>query len=195
MRVTGGEYRSRTLHTVDDLSVRPATDRVRQTLFNMLVNRLDFDDLNVLDLFAGSGSLGIEALSRGAARAVFVEGNRRAVEFLDRNLEHLGCSGRSEVLNVDAIRYLQQSDDTFGLVFADPPYAFEATASLPSLAFSRNVVTPGGYLLIEHTADVQFQESPLYGIGPVKKFGRTIVTFFTGKGSHETNDSDLPGHI
>ena len=89
----------------------------------MLVNRLDFDDLTVLDLFAGSGSLGIEALSRGAARAVFVEGNRRAVEFLERNLDHLGCAGRSEVFGVDAMRYLNQSGDTFGLVFADPPYA------------------------------------------------------------------------
>jgi len=195
MRVTGGEFRGRILRTVDDLSVRPATDRVRQTLFNMLVNRLEFDDLMVLDLFAGSGSLGIEALSRGAARAVFVEGNRRAVEFLERNLDHLGCTGRSEVLSVDAMRYLNQSGETFGLVFADPPYAFDATASLPSVAFSRNVVAPGGYLLIEHTREVQFKDSPLYGIGPVKKFGRTLVTFFTGKGSNETTDRDLPGHV
>lgn len=195
MRVTGGEFRSRILRTVDDLSVRPATDRVRQSLFNMLVHRLDFEDLMVLDLFAGSGSLGIEALSRGAARAVFVEGNHRAVEFLERNLEQLGCTGRSEVLSVDAMRYLNQSDDAFGLVFADPPYLFEATASLPALAFSRHVVAPGGYLLIEHTRDVQFEESPLYAIGPVKKFGRTMVTFFTGKGSNETTDRDLPGHV
>ncbi len=195
MRVTGGDFRGRILHTVDDLSVRPATDRVRQTLFNMLVNRLDFDDLSVLDLFAGSGSLGIEALSRGAARAVFVEANRRAVEFLERNLDHLGCTGRSEVLSVDSVEYLHHSGETFGLVFADPPYSFDATASLPSLAFSRNVVAPGGYLLIEHTTDVQFKDSPLFAIGPVKKFGRTVVTFFTGKEFNETTDRDLSGHV
>ena len=195
MRITGGEYRGRILRTVDDLSVRPATDRVRQTLFNMLVNRLDFEDLAVLDLFAGSGSLGIEALSRGAERAVFVEGDRRAAEFIDRNLEQLRCVDRAEVLNVDALRYLRQSSDTFGLVFADPPYLFEATASLPGLLFSRGTVRPDGYLLIEHSRDLIFQESPLYRIGPVKRFGRTVVTFFTAKGSDETTDSDLSGHV
>lgn len=195
MRITGGEYRSRIIRTVDDLTVRPATDRVRQTLFNMLVNRLDFEGLAVLDLFAGSGSLGIEALSRGAARAVFVEGDRRALEYIERNLEQLGCTNRSEVLCVDALRFLDQSGDTFGLVFADPPYGFEATASLPDLAFSRGVVQPGGYLLMEHTTDLQFQDSPLYAAGPVKIFGRTVVTFFTGKGSNETLDRDLPGHV
>jgi 16S rRNA (guanine966-N2)-methyltransferase len=195
MRVTGGEYRGRILCTVDDLSVRPATDRVRQTLFNMLVNRLYFDDLAVLDLFAGSGSLGIEALSRGAARAVFIEGDPRAMEYIERNLKQLGCTDRTEVLTIDAIQYLNRSGEAFGLVFADPPYAYPATASIPTLVFSHRIVTPGGYLLIEHATDLVFEESPLYKIGPVKKFGRTVVTFFTGKESNETADSNLSGHV
>jgi len=183
------------LRTVDDLSVRPATDRVRQTLFNMLVNRLDFDHLTVLDLFAGSGSLGIEALSRGAARAVFVEGDRRAVDHIERNIDHLGCGNLTEVLNVDVMKYLHQSSEGFDLVFADPPYGFESTASLPGLVFARTIVNPGGYLLIEHAKDLTFADSPLYHVGPVKKFGRTVVTFFTGKGSNETTDSNLSGHV
>jgi 16S rRNA (guanine966-N2)-methyltransferase len=195
MRVTGGEYRGRILRTVDDLSVRPATDRVRQTLFNMLVNRLDFDELTVLDLFAGSGSLGIEALSRGAAHAVFVEGDRRAVEHIERNISQLGCEDHTEVLNIDVMHYLRHSSEAFGLIFADPPYAFDATASLPGLVFSHSLVKPGGYLLIEHAQDLTFAESPLYHAGPIKKFGRTVVTFFTGKGSNETTDSDLSGHV
>jgi 16S rRNA (guanine966-N2)-methyltransferase len=195
MRITGGEFRGRILRTVDDLSVRPATDRVRQTLFNMLVNRLDFDDLAVLDLFAGSGSLGIEALSRGASRAVFVEGDRRAAGFIDRNLEQLGCTDRSDVLTGDATQYIRQARDTFGLVFADPPYAYEATASLPGLLFSRGIVAQDGYLLIEHARGLTFQESPLYRIGPAKQFGRTVVTFFTTKGSNETTDRDLSGDV
>jgi 16S rRNA (guanine966-N2)-methyltransferase len=195
MRVTGGEYRGRILHTVDDMSVRPATDRVRQTLFNMLVNRLDFEDLAVLDLFAGSGSLGIEALSRGAARAVFVEGDPRAMKYIERNLEQLGCTDRTEVLTIDAVHYMDRSGGAFGLVFADPPYAYPATASLPALAFSRGIVKPAGYLLIEHATNLTFEESALYRIGPVKKFGRTVVTFFTGKESNETADSNLSGLV
>jgi 16S rRNA (guanine966-N2)-methyltransferase len=195
MRITGGEFRSRILQTVDDLSVRPATDRVRQTLFNMLVNRLDFDGLTVLDLFAGSGSLGIEALSRGAAHALFVEGDSRAMAYLERNLALLKCTDRSEVLGVDAVRYIEQAEQSFGLVFADPPYAFPSTETLPALVFSRGLVAPGGYLLIEHPSTLAFAESPLYTVGPVKKFGRTVVTFFTGKEDNETANSDLSGNI
>jgi 16S rRNA (guanine966-N2)-methyltransferase len=195
MRITGGEFRGRIVRTVDDLSVRPATDRVRQTLFNMLVNRLDFDGLRVLDLYAGSGSLGIEALSRGAAHAVFVEGNHHAMELLEHNLAQLGCTERTEVFSMDAVRYLKQAGSKFGLVFADPPYAYPETASLPVLAFSHGIVEPEGYLLIEHSTDLTFEDSPLYNIGPVKKFGRTVVTFFTGKESNETAHSDLSGHV
>ena len=195
MRVTGGEFRGRILRTVDDLSVRPATDRVRQTLFNMLVHRMDFDGLAVLDLFAGSGSLGIEALSNGAARAVFVEGDRRAAEYIEQNLDRLGCATTGEVLHLDALRYIAQTEERFGLVFADPPYRFAGTASLPDLIFGRQLVQDGGYLLIEHTKDLFYTESALYTVGPVKTFGRTVVTFFTGKGSHETTDRDLPGDV
>ena len=161
MRVTGGEYRGRILRTVDDLSVRPATDRVRQTLFNMLVHRMDFDGLAVLDLFAGSGSLGIEALSNGAARAVFVEGDRRAAEYIEQNLDRLGCATTGEVLHLDALRYIAQTEERFGLVFADPPYRFAGTASLPDLIFGRQLVQDGGYLLIEHTKDLFYTESAL----------------------------------
>jgi 16S rRNA (guanine966-N2)-methyltransferase len=195
MRITGGEFRGRILRTVDDLSVRPATDRVRQTLFNMLVHRLEFEGLWVLDLFAGSGSLGIEALSRGATRAVFVEGDSRAVRFLEPNLDTVRCTARSEVHNVDALQYLNHPAGPFGLVFADPPYAYGQTTSLPELVFSHNMVAPGGYLVIEHATDARFQDSSLFSAGPVKKFGRTMVTFFTGKESHETNNRDLPGHV
>lgn len=195
MRITGGEYRGRILRTVNDLSVRPATDRVRESLFNMLVHRMDFEGLAVLDLFAGSGSLGFEALSRGAAQAVFVEGDRRAAGFIEHNIAHLKCGDRCEVLTVDALDYLRHTRDTFGLVFADPPYRFDATASLPDRIFSRGIVAQDGYLLIEHTTDLAFHDAPMYLTGPVKRFGRTVVTFFTRRGSHETNDSDLPGHV
>jgi 16S rRNA (guanine966-N2)-methyltransferase len=195
LRVTGGEYRGRILRTVDDLSVRPATDRVRQSLFNMLVNRLDFEDLSVLDLFAGSGSLGIEALSRGAARAVFVEGERRAASYIESNIDHLGCAEHTEVLTIDAMRYIADSRDSFRLVFADPPYQFDRTPSLPELIFGRGLVEQGGYLLIEHTTDIWYEDAALYRVGPVKKFGRTVVTFFTGKASHEAIDRNLPGDV
>ncbi|HUI10564.1 MAG TPA: 16S rRNA (guanine(966)-N(2))-methyltransferase RsmD [Bacteroidota bacterium] len=179
MRVIGGMYRGRTLRTVADLSVRPATDRVRQTIFDMLATRLELEGAHVLDLFAGSGSLGIEALSRGAARATFVESAHAAAAFITHNLRALGCQGAADVLETDAMALLAPGTGTWNLVFADPPYAWERTAEIPRLAFEGGLIRSGGYLLIEHPPAVAFAHSASYRPGPVKRFGRTHVTFFT----------------
>ena len=178
MRVIAGLYRGRTLLTVKDLSVRPATDRVRQTLFDMLTNRVVIDGARVLDLFAGSGSLGIEAISRGAAHVTFIENARGAVEFIERNLRTLGCADKADIIEMDAMSYLRQSREAFDIVFADPPYAEADTEEIPSLAFGSSLVRRGGYLLIEHSHTVAFAGTEHFTVGPVKKFGRTRVTFF-----------------
>ena len=179
MRVISGIYRGRTLRTVGDFSVRPATDRVRQTVFDMLTNRIAFDGARVLDLFAGSGSLGIEALSRGAAHATFVENARDAAEFIEFNLRTLGCAEAALVLETDALGFVRPGNGPFDLVFADPPYAFDRTAGIPEIVFGSGILRPGGYLVIEHAADMSFGDAGTYRAGPVKRFGRTHVTFFT----------------
>ncbi len=178
MRIITGLYKGRVLKTVRDLSVRPATERVRQTLFNMLANRIDFDGITVLDMFAGSGSLGFEALSRGAARVTFVEESEEAVEFLEENARMLGCEDAVEILQMDAMGLLSARHGTYDLVFADPPYSYEHTEKIPGLLFEHSMIKPGGYLLIEHASDLRFESTPLYAAGPEKKFGRTLVTFF-----------------
>lgn len=180
MRIIAGRFKGRTLRTVKDLSVRPATGRVRQTLFDMLTHRMEFEGARVLDLFAGSGSLGIEALSRGAAEAVFVESGREAADLLEQNLAALGCAGIGEVVRQDAEGFIGRESGSYSLVFADPPYAFAGTPSLPEKIFGRRLVAPGGLLLIEHSAGLDFGESALYRAGPKKQFGRTVVTFFHG---------------
>lgn len=178
MRIITGLYKGRTLQTVPDLSVRPATERVRQTLFNILANRIDFDGVRVLDLFAGSGSLGFEALSRGAQRVVFVERDALALTFLEENAKKLHCLEAVEIFSTDAFQYVHDSTEHFDLIFADPPYAYRDTAALPGAIFTRGMVEDGGYLLIEHESTLHFSEDPSYISGPEKKFGRTIVTFF-----------------
>src|SRR5436309_7138243 len=178
MRVITGLYKGRILKTVTDLSVRPAADRVKQTLFDMLAHRIALDGVNVLDLFAGSGSLGIEALSRGAGHVTFVESNADAVEFIERNVVSLRCEEASEIILMDAMQFLRRSREHYDLVFADPPYVFEETASIPLVVFSHGILRKHGYLLIEHASKLEFSSTPLYHVGPSKKFGRTIVTFF-----------------
>ena len=178
MRVITGLYKGRNITTVKDRSVRPATDRVRVTIFNMLTHRIDFDGISVLDLFAGSGSLGIEALSRGARHATFVEQGHEAAEYLEENLRILGCLRDAEIAEMDAISFLALPGGPYDIIFADPPYGFDRTAELPALVFHKDLVRPGGYLIIEHAQDCHFAGTPDWTAGPEKKFGRTLVTFF-----------------
>jgi 16S rRNA (guanine966-N2)-methyltransferase len=148
----------------------------------------------VLDLFAGSGSLGIEALSRGASRAVFVESGREAATVIRENLGALGCPDDGDVYQADAMEFIARETDAYDLVFADPPYAYPATEGLPGAIFAKHLIKPGGYLLIEHSTDLRFESAPLYDAGPVKKFGRTLVTFFRNP-SNGTTDRNLPGDV
>jgi 16S rRNA (guanine966-N2)-methyltransferase len=178
MRIITGEFKGRNIMTVGDLSVRPATDRVRQTIFNMLATRIDLEGAAVLDLFAGSGSLGLEALSRGAARTTFVEAGTDPALYIEKNIAVYGCGERAEVVEMDALRFVALGRGPYDLVFADPPYGYPKTATIPGELFSRGMIRPGGYLIIEHASDLHFEGTPAYTAGPEKKFGRTLVTFF-----------------
>jgi 16S rRNA (guanine966-N2)-methyltransferase len=117
VRVVAGDFRGRRLAAPRGVRTRPTADRVREALFSMLG---DVSGARVLDLYAGSGALGIEAMSRGAESAVFVERDPRAVAAIERNLESLGLE--QEVLRQDAVRFLARATGTFDLVFCDPPY-------------------------------------------------------------------------
>ena len=119
MRVIGGEHRGRRLTTPPGLDVRPTSDRVREALFSILG---DVGGLAVADLFAGSGALGIEALSRGATRVVFVESDPRAVAAIEANLEAIRAPDR-RVVRADALAWLRRAEGKYDLVFLDPPYS------------------------------------------------------------------------
>jgi 16S rRNA (guanine966-N2)-methyltransferase len=181
MRVIAGKYKGRSLRTVPDLSVRPATSRVKSSVFNILQNRVDWTEVQALDLFAGSGSLGIEASSRGARRVVFVENSKRAVEYLRKNIALVGGTSECEVIATDVFEFLARPRAAFDVVFADPPYDFEVLHRLPSMIFRSGVVSPEGYLIIEHPQDLKFEPSPLWEAAVVRKYGRTVVTFFQSR--------------
>jgi 16S rRNA (guanine(966)-N(2))-methyltransferase RsmD len=119
MRVVAGRYRGRTLHAPKGASTRPTSDKVREALFSVLG---DVEGVRVLDLFAGSGALGIEALSRGAAEATFVDSDQRAAAAIRRNLDELGVAAAT-VRRRDVLAFLRSADGQFDLVFADPPYS------------------------------------------------------------------------
>jgi 16S rRNA (guanine966-N2)-methyltransferase len=131
VRVIAGSVKGRRLVPAPE-GVRPVSDRVREGLFSSLADRVE--GAHVLDLYAGTGALGIEALSRGAADAVFVERDRRAVAAIRQNLARTALEDRARVLHGDAVRSLEGSDGSYDLVFADPPYESDPTEVERALA-------------------------------------------------------------
>lgn len=157
---------------------RPTADRVRQTIFNVLGQRCD--ELDVLDLFAGTGALGLEAMSRGARRAVLVDSGREAAGLCRENARALGFADRVEVLQqpaLAAIELLGARGDRFQLVFSDPPYASRAGAGI--LEAVGPLVTEGGVAVIEHEADEVLPERVgAWAREDERSFGSTVASLF-----------------
>jgi len=179
MRVIAGKFKGRKLASAKDSDIRPATDRVKETVFNTLQNKFSFEDAAVLDVFAGTGSLGIEAMSRGAAHVDFVDSAEQALHLLRDNIARLQCESLCTVIKADAIGFIETTAKQFDLIFADPPYAFPGTASIPEKIFGRNLLKKKGLLIIEHSKSTDFPESSPYQLEARKEFGQTIVSFFS----------------
>jgi 16S rRNA (guanine966-N2)-methyltransferase len=175
MRVVAGELGGRRLVAPAGTSTRPTTDRVREAIFNSLGSAGLIEGALVVDLFAGSGAIGIEALSRGADRCIFVERDRSALRALDENLDALELHDRSKVMAADAMSVAASLDAD--IVFADPPYDFDAWPELIArLPVSLVIAESGGTI------------DPPAGWNVIreKKYGRTRVTFL------ERDDSEGP---
>lgn len=154
MRVIAGKYRSRRLSSLRGLDLRPTSDRLRETLFDVLTagNPDALEGSSWLDLFAGTGAVGIEALSRGAASVVFVEQSRAAAELIGKNLQALGLTAGFRILNATVASALQRMENSVDFVFLDPPYRMEDAygATLNRLAASR-LLKPGATVMAEHS--------------------------------------------
>ncbi len=150
MRIIAGKYRGRLLSTVRDLSIRPTTDRAKQTIFDILTNRIDFDGIEVLDLFAGSGSLGLEALSRGAKNVTFVEKVRTSIAVLEKNITALGCGNQTTVHPADVFWFLKNAHRGYDLIFADPPFKLETIGTIPSALAASRATREGTYVVLEY---------------------------------------------
>jgi len=176
LRIIGGEARGRRLKAPRGAGTRPTADRVRETIFNILGQRLAGE--RVLDLYAGSGALALEALSRGAASAVLVERDREAARICEENAEALGYRGRVQVVRADALQALRQIGGAFDLIFIDPPYAEGPAASLEILGACA-LVAPGGRVVAEHGKRDELAQ--IYGALACtdrRRFGDTAVSFY-----------------
>ena len=173
MRVVAGDLRGRRIESPTGDATRPTTDKVRQAVFNARGSLDLIDGARVLDLFAGTGAMGIEALSRGAAHCTFVESDRRALEVLRTNLRVLGLEKRSTVVSGDATSSMV-SVHAADVVIADPPYGFDAWPSVV-----RNIPEES-FVVIESGSTISVPDG--WEAVREKRYGRTVVTFLTHAG-------------
>jgi 16S rRNA (guanine(966)-N(2))-methyltransferase RsmD len=182
MRIVAGTARGRALAAPKPTSrhIRPTADRVRETLFNILGQWLDGQ--TVLDLYAGTGALGLEAVSRGASRAVLVDQDKEALSLCRQNTDHLGFGEQVEILAQPvgrAMEGLGKRGQTFDLIFADPPYAARAVQEVLEGVARAGLLAPGGTVIVEHDKREPAPESH-EGFSRVdgRVFGDTMVSFF-----------------
>ena len=145
MRIVSGIARGRKLYTPTGMDIRPTTDKVKEALFSIL--QFELSGKYVLDLFAGTGQLGLEAISRGAAGAVFTDSSKKSVELIKKNVSLTGFEAQSKVLFTDAFTYLTAAQDTFDIVFLDPPY--EKGLCMKAAALLPRVLRPGAVVVCE----------------------------------------------
>ncbi len=177
MRIIAGEWRGRRLVAPIGQSTRPTSDRTRETLFSMLTSRLGgFEDLAVADLYAGSGALGLEALSRGAASCLFVDNDRDALAAMKDNIAKLGASERSHILPGTAERLAKGR--SFDLIFADPPYQPGSGNVVIEAVSDAGWLKPGGWLAIETDKHEKVDPGP-YTLETDRVVGRARLHLLT----------------
>jgi len=181
MRVIAGTARGARLEAPKGMRVRPTLDRVRESLFNILTPRLP--GCRFLDLFAGAGGNGIEALSRGAAAAVFADNDRRSLAAIERNLKHTGLAQHAEVVRCTlpgGLRSLASNAEPFDVVFADPPYDFREYAALLEAVADAKLLNEGGVLVVEHERHAALpEETGGLKCSRHKSYGGTNLSFYT----------------
>lgn len=177
MRVIAGEYKGRRLQTPADYSIRPTTDKVKEALFSILTN--DIYGRRVLDLFSGTGNLGIEALSRGASECVFGDSSRESIRLIRENLAHCGAEEKARVMPGDFRRVLSGLDGAFDVILLDPPYGKGMMEPCFELIREKELLADGGLIVAEHRKEESFPDE-FCGFRKVKerKYGIVMLSIY-----------------
>lgn len=178
MRIITGSARGKKLQSLEGERVRPTPDRVKEALFNII--QFDLEGRRVLDLFAGSGQLGLEALSRGAREAVFVDSSRDSVSVIEKNIEATGFEKQAKLVNSEAVSFLSRNPEPFDIAFLDPPYRTGLIQQ--ALPYTAAVMNHGGTIICEHPSD---EELPLTAGEFMKvrsyRYGKILLTVYRHK--------------
>ncbi|MEK1853565.1 MAG: 16S rRNA (guanine(966)-N(2))-methyltransferase RsmD [Phyllobacterium sp.] len=184
MRIVGGKFRGRALATPGSNAIRPTTDRTRESLFNILVHNYPekFESTRVLDLFAGTGALGLEALSRGARYGVFIEESTEGRGLIRTNVETFGLLGNTKIFRRDATRLGDAGTiEPFDLVFADPPYGKGLGEMAFKSALEGGWLNPDTLLVLEEEAEAMVELDPRFSVVEERPYGGTVIRLVTLK--------------
>lgn len=175
MRIISGKNRGRIIKPPKKLTARPTTDFAREGLFNILENNFHFEEVVVLDLFAGTGSIGLEFGSRGCKSVQMVDNNRLHVKFIQKLIEELNYP-YAEVFLEDAFVFIRNSIHKYHVIFADPPYSMAGSEEIPDLIFEYGLLKVDGWLVFEHSAKLNFSDH--FHFFKHRKYGSVNFSFF-----------------
>lgn len=176
MRIISGKYKGRVLQENHYDHIRPTTDKVKQALFTKL--QFEIEGARVLDLFCGTGGLGIEAISRGAREVVFVDQNERSVSLTKKNLASINESAR--VVKSDAVKFLEREKGQYDLILIDPPYNSEVYEKIINVIYNNNLLAKEGTIVCEHSKQRPFSWEP-FDVYDEKNYGTIALTYLTFK--------------
>lgn len=176
MRIISGKWGGRRISPPAQMPhTRPTTDIAKEGLFNILQNRMDFEGIESLDLFGGTGCISYELASRGAAQLTLVEKDPIMHAFIKKNADMLGMENY-KVLKMDVFAYLQSCDEDFDFIFAGPPYALGTIDELPKIIVSKKMIRKGGFFVLEHTPRNNYEK--FEGFSFQRNYGTTLFSFF-----------------
>lgn len=178
MRIVSGKYKGHRIDVPKNLKARPTTDFAKENLFNILSNQLDFEQLDVLDLYSGTGSIAFEFLSRGCKSVDIVECNPLHIRFINKTIEKLKAEN-IRIYRGYAEKILKRLITDYDIVFADPPYDLKGVDILPELVFNLNRLRPGGLFILEHSSSYNFSTHTFFK--EQRKYGSVHFSFFEKK--------------
>jgi 16S rRNA (guanine966-N2)-methyltransferase len=175
MRIISGKFRGRVIHPPKGLPVRPTTDLAKESLFNILNNRVDFEDMAVLDCFAGTGSMSYEFLSRGVGSLLALDQDEKCVRYINATFKELGAAN-AVAQKANVLKYLEGPAKPYDLIFMDPPYAMAAQDKMVMRIFEQGWIHREGLLIVEHASSNDF--SGLAYFIEMRKYGGSSFSFF-----------------
>ena len=161
MRIISGKFKARRLQLPKNITARPTTDFAKEGLFNFLNNIIDFEQVTVLDLFAGTGSISYEFISRSSPKVVSVENEKIQVNFILKTIKNLNINNLT-IVRTDVFHFLNTCKTTFDLIFADPPYDLNNLQQIPDIVLNANVLNSDGIFVLEHSARYDFSVHPRF---------------------------------